>query len=370
MTPGFWRNRRVVLTGHTGFKGAWLAFCLRELGAEVAGIALPPNSTPSLFETLQLDRLTDSHLFDIADQDRLAEVIAAHRAEVVLHLAAQALVRRSYGDPVATFATNVVGTVSVLNAVRAAPAVKSVVVVTSDKCYENHERPGGYRETDQLGGRDPYSASKGCAEIATHSMRRSFFAPYLENGHAARIATVRTGNVIGGGDWSDDRLVPDLVRGCLGPAGQTTLRYPDAVRPWQHVLDPTFAYLELAERLAMAPDTIDDAWNIGPEPSDTCTVIDLAQRMVDALGTGRIVVEPNDGGMKETNILQLDCGKAKAQLGWAPRLRLAEAIDMTVGWYSAWAEGDDMVALTRRQIATYRGLAADTAGRRLEASGA
>ena len=370
MTPEFWRDRRVVLTGHTGFKGAWLAFSLREMGARIVGIALPPNSTPSLFETLRLDRLIESHLFDLADQDRLADTIAAHRPEVVLHLAAQALVRRSYGDPVGTFATNVLGTVSLLNAVRAVPTVKSVVVVTSDKCYENHERRGGYRETDQLGGRDPYSASKGCAEIATHSMRRSFFAPYAENGHAARIATVRTGNVIGGGDWSEDRLVPDLVRGCLGPAGETVLRYPDAVRPWQHVLDPTFAYLELAERLATRPDAIDDAWNIGPDPSDTCTVIDLAQRMVAALGSGRIVVERHDGRMKETNILQLDCGKAKAQLGWAPRLHLAEAIDMTAGWYAAWADGADPVALTRRQIATYRGLAPDAAERRLEASSA
>ena len=370
MTPDFWRNRRVILTGHTGFKGAWLAFCLHEMGAQVVGIALPPNSTPSLFGTLQLDRLIDSHLFDIADQDRLAETIAAHRADIILHLAAQALVRRSYGDPVATFATNVVGTVSLLNAVRAAPEVKSVVVVTSDKCYENHERISGYRENDQLGGRDPYSASKGCAEIATHSMRRSFFAPYVENGHAARIATVRTGNVIGGGDWSEDRLVPDLVRGCLGPTGETTLRYPDAIRPWQHVLDPTFAYLELAERLATRPDTIDDAWNIGPDASDTCTVIDLARRMVDALGSGSVMVEPDDGRMKETTILQLDCGKAKTQLGWAPRLHLPDAIDMTAGWYSAWAAGDDMIALTRRQIARYRGLAPDTADRSLEASSA
>jgi CDP-glucose 4,6-dehydratase len=272
-------------------------------------------------------------------------------------LAAQALVRRSYATPVVTFTTNVVGTTSLLDAVRRCHHTKAVVVVTSDKVYENLNWPWGYRETDVLGGRDPYSASKACAEIATSSMRRAFFGPA---GHPARIATARAGNVIGGGDWASDRLVPDIVRGCLGPEGVVGLRNPGAVRPWQHVLEPLGAYLLLAERLCGAPDAVDEAgndeaWNIGPDASENRPVSEVADALVAALGRGRVEFTPQPGAPHEAHLLTLDCAKARARLGWRPRLDFAATIELTATWYSAWARGEDMVSLTRAQIAAFAG---------------
>lgn len=352
MTPAFWKDRRVLITGHTGFKGAWLSAWLVELGARVTGVALPPNTTPNLYDLIGLSTAVHSHLFDINDRSRLAEVLAQHRPEIVFHLAAQSLVRRSYREPLETFRTNVIGTVTLLDAIREAASVKSVVVVTSDKCYENRESSRGYRESDRLGGHDPYSASKGCAEIATASVRRSFFAPYAPHGHPARIATARAGNVIGGGDWAEDRIVPDVVRGCLGSAGQVTVRAPTAVRPWQHVLEPLRGYLDLAERLTTAPDGFDEAWNFGPGSGAERTVLEVAETLVARFGQGRVVVEGDSSAPHETRILRLDHTKAR-ELGWTPALEFEDALRLTGDWYLAWARGADLADLTRSQLSTY-----------------
>ena len=261
LNDDFWRGRRVLITGHTGFKGAWLALWLADMGANVVGVALKPASTPNLFEAIAIEQYVRTFFVDINNRSELIAIFSEHRPEIVLHLAAQSLVRFSYQQPIETFATNVVGVVTLLDVVRLTPSVRSVVVVTSDKCYENEEWLWGYRENDMLGGHDPYSASKGCAEIATAAMRKSFFVPVAPNGHPARIATVRAGNVVGGGDWADDRLVPDIIRGCFGSNGEVILRNPNSVRPWQHVLEPLCGYLEIAQRLATTPDGIDEGWN-------------------------------------------------------------------------------------------------------------
>ena len=345
---GFWAGRRVLVTGHTGFKGAWLAFWLAEMGAEVSGLALPPSGEPNLHDILGIAARGRFVQADINDRAALDALLAEARPEVVIHMAAQSLVRPSYEAPVETFATNVLGTVSLLDAVRRRPEVRAVLAVTSDKAYENREWPWGYRETDALGGHDPYSASKGCAEIAAASMRRSFFGA---GKHPARIATVRAGNVIGGGDWSVDRLVPDIVRGCLGAEGVVRLRNPGAVRPWQHVLEPLSAYLLLAERLCTAPEGIDEAWNIGPDAAENRPVREVAEAVVAALGRGRIELAPEAGAPHEAHLLTLDCSKARAALGWRPRLDFAATVEMTAAWYAAWARGEDMRDVTRAQIA-------------------
>ncbi|MDT7950938.1 MAG: CDP-glucose 4,6-dehydratase [Acetobacteraceae bacterium] len=354
LMPFSWGGKRVLVTGHTGFKGAWLSLCLAEHGAQVFGYALPPATEPNLFELAGLDRVVTSTFGDINDQAALARRLDESQPEIVFHLAAQALVRASYGDPVGTFATNVGGVVSLLHAVRNAPSVKAVVVVTSDKCYDNKEWVWGYRETDPLGGRDPYSASKGAAEIAVRSMQMSFFQPYAPAGHSARVATMRAGNVIGGGDWSDDRLVPDIIKGCLGPAGEVVLRNPAAVRPWQHVLEPVEAYLRVAALLCQSPEGIDEAWNVGPEASDIRAVGQVAQSLVAQLGTGRVRVETRADAPHEANLLVLDCSKARARLGWNPALTFDECIAFTADWYATWHAGRDMAAFTREQIAEYR----------------
>ncbi len=348
--PEFWANRRVLITGHTGFKGAWLTFLLSELAADVSGIALPPSTTPNLHDILGISARGRFLHADINVAPALAALMRDARPEIVIHLAAQALVRPSYVSPVETFATNVLGTVTLLDAVRHVEDVCAVLVVTSDKAYENREWPWGYRETDALGGHDPYSASKSCAEIAAASMRRSFFG---SGGHGARIATVRAGNVIGGGDWSPDRLVPDIVRGCLGESRQVHLRNPGAVRPWQHVLEPLAAYLMLAERLATAPEGLDEAWNIGPEAAENRPVREVAEALIAALGCGRIEEAIEENATHEAHLLTLDCSKARARLNWRPRLDFATAVAMTAEWYAAWSRGDDMISLTRAQIAAF-----------------
>lgn len=348
----FWQGRRVLITGHTGFKGAWLAFWLAERGAEVSGLALPPEHPQSLFDQLHLGQRIRSVFADINDAGSVNGLMELARPEVVFHLAAQALVRRSYAEPVETFATNVLGTVQLLQAVRASEA-RAVVVVTSDKVYENREWTRGYRETDQLGGHDPYSASKAAAELAVSSMRRSFFAPYRPDGHPARIATVRAGNVIGGGDWAADRLVPDIIRSCLTGDGTVTLRNPGSVRPWQHVLDPLAFYLQLAERLATGAGQVDDAWNIGPDPAETHTVRAAAQALIDALGKGRLRDGSEAPSLHEAGVLALDSTKARQAFGWRPQWDFAQAITRTAEWYAACGRGEDAAAMCRAQIAAF-----------------
>jgi len=350
--PSFWAGRRVLVTGHTGFKGSWLTFWLTELGAEVSGLSLAPETTPNLHDILGLQSRGRFVHADINDRAALSALVKAARPEVVIHMAAQALVRRSYRTPVETFAANVVGTVTLLDVVRECPETRAVLVITSDKVYENLNWHWGYRETDMLGGHDPYSASKACTEIAVASMRRAYFGP---GGHPARIATARAGNVIGGGDWSEDRLVPDLVRGCLGSDGEIHLRNPNAVRTWQHVTDPLGAYMMIAEGLATGAADVDENWNIGPDASDNRAVIDVAEALVSVLGVGRIVCDPVHNGPHEATLLTLDCAKAKGRLGWRPRFTFEECIQLTAEWYAAWHQGEDMVAVTRRQLATFGG---------------
>lgn len=354
VTPSFWQGRRVFLTGHTGFKGAWAAAWLARLGAEVTGFAHAPETTPNLWSLLELSGMR-AVTADLNDRAALDRALAETRPQVILHLAAQALVRRSYRNPVETFASNVMGTVQLLDAARACPDLQAVVVATSDKAYDNVEQIWGYRETDPMGGRDPYSASKGACEIATQSMAKSFFAPYAASGHPARVATVRAGNVIGGGDWSEDRLIPDIVRGCLGDTGSVTLRAPRSVRPWQHVLEPIRGYLMVAERLAGGDDAAASGWNFGPDRSDERAVIEVAEAIVAALGKGRISIDDAGATLHEAKLLRLDCTRARVELGWVPGLRFEDCIRLTADWYGGWAAGRPASEICREQIAEYEG---------------
>lgn len=346
VTPAFWRGKRVFLTGHTGFKGAWLALWLHELGARVTGYSLTPPSTPSLFETAGIGELIDSRIADIRDLSHLAAVTRKAEPEIVFHLAAQSLVRSSYDDPIETFSSNVMGTANLLEAVRHCPGAKAVVVVTSDKCYENRDLARGYVETDPLGGFDPYSGSKACAEIVTAVYRRSFF----EKG--AAIASARAGNVIGGGDWGKDRLIPDMVR-AFGAGQPVRLRNPDATRPWQHVLDPLAGYLTLAEQLARDRSSFGGAWNFGPDASNTVTVGAVAEQVVHRWGGSARWEREAASQPHEAKMLALDATRARTALGWLPRLALGAAVDWTIDWYLQQARGGDARALTVKQIHRY-----------------
>jgi CDP-glucose 4,6-dehydratase len=357
VTEAFWSGRPVLVTGHTGFKGAWLSAWLHSLGARVTGLSLAPEGEPNLWRLLGLGGPVRSVIGDINDPTALHTALS-DAPEVVFHLAAQSLVRPSYRAPVETFRTNVMGVAGLLDAVRRAPSVRSVVIATSDKAYENLERDAPYSEDDRLGGRDPYSASKGAAEIVAASMRLSFFAPFARDGHPAGVATVRAGNVIGGGDWSEDRLVPDIVRGCLGGAGEVVLRAPLSVRPWQHVLEPLRGYMMLAERLYADPASHAEAWNFGPAAGDERTVGEIADAMIAALGRGRVVHAGEAVALHEAKILRLDPTKAATRLGWVPLMDHRATIAMTADWYARWAAGAAPLSITRSQIAAY----ADRAG--------
>lgn len=329
---GVFAGKRVLVTGHTGFKGAWLALWLTQLGAEVSGFALEPPSDPSVFDDARLAELLTAHrIGDIRDTEALSAFVAEVRPEVVLHLAAQPLVRDSYDDPVGTYATNVMGTVHLLEAVRACDSVRAVVSVTSDKCYENREWEYSYRENDAMGGFDPYSSSKGCAEIVTTAYRRSFFsAP-----GSARIASARAGNVVGGGDWARDRIVPDCIR-ALGRGEAVVLRNPDAVRPWQHVLEPLAGYLTLAASLLEDGAAV-GAWNFGPDPDGGVPVRDVVEKLLAAWGSGSWELDPAAASQPhEAKLLRLDSTKARTQLGWRPVWDIAETLSKTAAWYGAW----------------------------------
>jgi CDP-glucose 4,6-dehydratase len=348
--PGFFARKTVLVTGHTGFKGSWLCQWLKRLDARVVGFALPPPSSPSLFELSDVPRGMTAILGDVRDLPALRGVFEAHRPEIVFHLAAQALVRRGYRDPVDTFATNVMGTVHVLEACRGAPSVRAVVIVTSDKCYENREWVWGYREDEPMGGADPYSASKGCAEIVTAAYRRSFL------GAGVGVASARAGNVIGGGDWAEDRLVPDIIRGVAAGA-PILIRNPGATRPWQHVLDPLSGYLLLAERLWNDPGAYAEGWNFGPSGEAPLPVGELARRLVGVMGRGALELAqaPPSAAPHEAHALKLDCSKARARLAWRPRLDLDEALEMTARWYRAYFEDpSSSSSVVDRQIDEYQ----------------
>jgi CDP-glucose 4,6-dehydratase len=331
----WWRGRRVLVTGVTGFKGGWLATWLSYLGADVVGYSLAPPTTPSLFETAHVSSEVRWIQGDVRDLARVKQAVGEARAEVVFHLAAQSLVRPSYESPVETFDANVMGTVHVLEALREQDDLRAAVIVTSDKCYENRERSAPYREEDALGGHDPYSASKACAEIATRAYYRSFFAA-----RRIGVATARAGNVIGGGDWARDRLLPDIISAVA--SGQSVpLRNPAAVRPWQHVLDPLFGYMALAERLVDRADAFSDAWNFGPDGDSVRSVEEVTSTTCALWGDGARWHATRGAQLHEATTLLLDSSKARAQLGWHPRLTLHEAIGWTVDWYKAHSHGGD-----------------------------
>ena len=344
-------RKKCFVTGHTGFKGSWLTLWLHQLGAQVHGFALDPPTKPSAFGEAGVSAaLVSDTRADLTDRTSLTESMRQSQAEVVFHLAAQPLVRASYDDPIGTFATNVLGTAHVLDAVRTCPSVQAVVIITTDKVYQNREWVHPYRESDALGGHDPYSASKAAAEIITASMRASFFA-----GTSVRIATARAGNVIGGGDWATDRLVPDCLR-AFSENVPVYLRFPDAVRPWQHVLEPLAGYLALAARLLSDNgQEYEKAWNFGPNPSGNASVGDFADRLASLWGDSAKVIRETAGDHPhEAGLLTLDSSSAHHRLGWKPRWGLETALQHTVDWHRAWLRGDDMRDYSRRQIEAYQ----------------
>jgi CDP-glucose 4,6-dehydratase len=348
----FWRGRRVLVTGHTGFKGSWCTVWLHELGAETLGFALPPATTPSLYELASVANLTESVFGDIRDRAQLKAVVTRFKPEVILHFAAQSLVRMSYREPFETYETNVLGTASVLEAARATPGIRAVLIVTSDKCYENQGWQRGYKETDPLGGRDPYSSSKACAELVTAAYRASFFAGELGSGPG--IATVRAGNVIGGGDWAADRLLPDLFR-AFGEKRSALIRNPASTRPWQHVLDPLNGYLGLAQRL-VEDSSLGTAWNFGPPVEAIATVQEVADEICRLWGDGARWHHTPTEQPHEARELAVDAGKAQAELGWKPRLGLRQSLEWAVEWQKAIARGENARTLTERQIARFQEL--------------
>ena len=350
-SPGFWSGKRVFLTGHTGFKGGWLALWLSAMGARVHGFALAPPTQPNLFEAARIDGLLEHEIGDIREPAVLGASLRRDAPDIVIHMAAQPLVLRSYEQPVETYATNVMGTVHLLEAARACGSALVTLIVTSDKCYENRDIIWGYREHDRMGGHDPYSNSKGCAELVIAAYAGSFFA-----GLGRALGSVRAGNVIGGGDWARDRLMTDLI-GALLAGRAPILRSPAAVRPWQHVLEPLAGYLVAIESLAAQPRA-GAAWNFGPDPGGDATVGEVADRVCMLWGGGiRPLVEINPAGGREAALLTLDSAKARAELGWRPRWPLERALAETVRWYRAWQEGADMRQVTLDQIADYCGTA-------------
>lgn len=352
-SPQFWAGRRVLITGHTGFKGAWLAIWLRRLGAKVVGLSLPALQ-PSLFDDAGLEGLVESRYADIRDIHAVTETIQAAQPEIVLHLAAQSLVRLSYAEPVETYATNVMGTVHVLAACGIARSVRSVLIVTSDKSYKNREWLWAYRENDALGGHDPYSSSKACAELVTDAWRDSFA---LTADRGIGIASARAGNVIGGGDWAADRLLPDCMR-ALRDDRAIGIRNPASTRPWQHVLDPLCGYLVLVERLTEDSRTFGEAWNFGPLAEDIRPVAWVADRVVKAWGGNASWSRIGSDMLHEARALQVDASKARARLGWTQALRLDVGIDWTVEWYRRFLCGESALALAEEQIARFDELSA------------
>lgn len=345
VNPASWQGRRVLVTGHTGFKGSWLALWLHRMGAHVTGLALEAES-PSLFEQARIGELVDHRIANIRSPEAVQAIVTEVQPEVVFHLAAQPLVRLSYAQPVETFATNVQGTVHVLEACRHAVGLKAIVCVTSDKCYENREWVWPYRESDPMGGHDPYSASKGAAEIVISSYRHAFFS-----GEGPLLASVRAGNVIGGGDWATDRLIPDIVRAILS-GQEVEIRSPDAVRPWQHVLEALGGYLAIAERLIAGDTVMADGWNFGPSDDDARPVGWILSRMIETWGEG--AWKRSSGPQPhEAHLLRLDCSKARRTLGWRPVWGLEKALDRIVEWHRSVAAGADARAISQSQLDEY-----------------
>ena len=352
MNIQFWRGKKVFLTGHTGFKGSWLSLWLQKLGAEVTGYSLPPPTNPSLYETADVSQEMRSVIGDIRNGALLAETMRGATPDIVIHMAAQPLVRRSYADPVETYSTNVMGTVHLLEAVRQTPSVRAVVNVTSDKCYENREWLWGYRENEPMGGFDPYSNSKGCAELVTSAYRNSYFNPPEYVKHRVALASVRAGNVIGGGDWAEDRLIPDILR-AISENRPVVIRNPHSIRPWQHVLEPLSGYLQLAQRLYEEGPGFAEAWNFGPGEEDARHVQWIVEQLTQKWGEGATWQLDQDEHPHEAHFLKLDSTKARSRLGWNPRWHLADALEMIIAWQRAWLAKEDMRSFTQKQIELY-----------------
>lgn len=348
----FWAEKRVFITGHTGFKGSWLSLWLKSMGADVRGYALAPPTKPSLFEEIELNKRISTEFGDVRDVEHLYQSMRDFNPEIVFHLAAQSLVRLSYETPLETYSTNLMGIVALLESVRKLKGIKVVINVTSDKCYENQEWVWGYRESEPMGGYDPYSCSKGCSELITASYRRSFFSVETFKEHGCALASVRAGNVIGGGDWSYDRLLPDILK-AFSTQQKVIIRSPKAVRPWQHVLDPLSGYLMLAERLYTDGPAFAEGWNFGPNDESSQSVEWILTCIARLWGdTAEWQFNPTVG-VHEANVLKLDCSKARFQLGWQPLLGLEPALSRTINWYKAWVAGKNMYDYTLTEISDY-----------------
>lgn len=350
----FWKNKKVLITGHTGFKGSWLSLWLQSLGAKVIGYALEPPTQPSLFQLAHVQDGMISIHGDVRNYEQLYSAFEQHALEIVFHMAAQPLVRASYRDPLETYSTNVMGTANVLEAIRQSRCVKAAVIITTDKCYENKEWHWGYRENDRLGGFDPYSNSKACAELVTASYRHSFFKPDRYAEHGVAVASVRAGNVIGGGDWAEDRLIPDLIRGFIRNK-PTLIRYPDAVRPWQHVLEPLYGYMLLAEKMFTEGPALADAWNFGPYADDEKSVGWVADKMAQLWDSDVSWARDGQPHPHEAGYLKLDWSKARQMLHWRPVWRLEDALIKIVEWYQAYQKQSSRLReLTLEQIHQYQ----------------
>jgi CDP-glucose 4,6-dehydratase len=352
--PSFWKDKNVFLTGHTGFKGGWLSLWLSSMGAKVTGFALAPNTKPNLFEIAQVQSLLDySHIGDIRDLAPLQKVVSQAQPEIVIHMAAQPLVRYSYINPVETYATNVMGTVHVLESIRNIDSVRAAIIVTTDKCYENKDWPWGYRENEPMGGYDPYSNSKGCAELVTSAYRESYFSPDLYHRHKVGIASARAGNVIGGGDWSDDRLIPDAIK-AFESNESLMIRNPLATRPWQHVLEPLSGYLVLAQALYRDGANFDGAWNFGPKNNDARSVQEVVNLLIKNWRSPADWKQDSLEQPHEAHSLKLDCSKAIQYLGWAPKWSLEQAIEKIAQWQEAFQQEKNMQKFTFQQINSYQ----------------
>jgi CDP-glucose 4,6-dehydratase len=349
VNPTFWSGKKVFVTGHTGFKGSWLCLWLQQLGAEVTGYALQPPTNPSLFEVAQVGRGMKSMIGDIRDGEALTSAMQSATPDVVIHMAAQSLVRYSYIEPVETYSTNLMGTVHLLEAVRKTSSVRAVVNVTSDKCYENKEWVWGYRESEPMGGFDPYSNSKGCAELVTAAYRNSFFNPAKYSEHRVALASARAGNVIGGGDWADGRLIPDILK-AISENRPVVIRNPHAIRPWQHVLEPLSGYLQLAQKLYEDGIAYAEGWNFGPNDEDTKPVQWIVEQLTQQGAEGANWQLDQTDHPHEAHHLKLDCSKAKMRLDWQPRWHLAHTLKMIIAWQRAYLSRQDMRNATLEQI--------------------
>jgi CDP-glucose 4,6-dehydratase len=352
MNNHFWKSKKVLLTGHTGFKGSWLSLWLQSMGADLIGYSLRPPTNPNLYDIANVGLEMQSVIGDIRDFDLLKSVVDEYSPEIVIHMAAQPLVRYSYRNPVETYSTNVMGTVNLLEAVRLSDKVRVVINVTSDKCYENREWLWGYREDDAVGGFDPYSNSKGCSELVTASYRNSFFPPNNFSSHGLSLASARAGNVIGGGDWADDRLIPDLIR-AIDQDKPIRIRNPNSIRPWQHVLEPLSGYLLLAERMYKDGASFSESWNFGPDDSDAKPVKWILNQIINSWGIEKTWMTVEGDQLHEAQYLRLDCSKSKARLNWAPRWAIDRSIDNIVQWHKSYSSNENMRELTIKQIDDY-----------------